>query len=200
MSSRTFEARTNSGVCHFCEQNILRGAEVLYLSCVADAEGNPGRPLSRQQEREYRILVRDRMNARRIGREAPLAPAWLWEQIVHVDCAQTRGYSVPGGRTDARRGTRTVGWNHGARTLAPAALVLAPARPAPAARPAMPGHAPVLALVAVPDVKPAGSETDASVERFRRLDLSGEPEGLAGRLEDAGVDASVERFKLLDLD
>lgn len=117
MASGQFSARRSAGSCYFCGP-IFAGDMVYYMTAYSRS-GSPERPLSSEELREYKRHVRDRMAGRgRYGRRStgpvPVAPDWLWERLVHVDCASREGYAIPGRTTDARPGTRDVGMSHGA--------------------------------------------------------------------------------------
>jgi hypothetical protein len=46
------------------------------------------------------------------GHRAGWHDVLVWEKMVHADCAQAAGFEVPGRRTTAHRGNRTVGVQH----------------------------------------------------------------------------------------
>lgn len=214
MSSRTFEARTSAGTCYFCGP-IARGALVFYLTAKATGD-SPERPLTPAEEREVRAYGRAVASARRFGRAAPQAPAWLWERMVHVSCASRNGFPTPRGETEARRGTRTVGRAHGVGIIPEVQAVPAPA-PAPVvevpAQPVAAGLAaagvrvqPVANVQAAParrNVRPAAAHnslpSEGGVARFALLDLSTAPR-VGTPADNVQADPGATRFALLDLD
>jgi hypothetical protein len=133
MSSASFTVRTNSGTCYFCRAAFTRGASAFYLTAKALLDA-PERPLTPSEERQAKAHGREVAFARRNNRPLPTAPAWLWERMVHVACANGANFPTPGRETTARRGTRVVGAAHGVSVAVvqvashtAAALVLNPA-------------------------------------------------------------------------
>lgn len=120
MSSRPFNARNTSGTCYFCDQagsadsRIKRGDHVLYLTARA-VNLAPGRPLNRRELSIWRKLGRDRKAARRARLPAPSAPEWLWDRMVHVVCAQSNSFPIPGGEASPQNGMRWVGMGDGSQ-------------------------------------------------------------------------------------
>ena len=121
MSSRPFNARNTSGTCYFCAQDdatdtgINRGDRVLYLTARAVGDA-PGRPLNTRELRLWRTLGRERKAARKARRPVPKGPEWLWDRMVHVACAQTASFPIPGGEASPINGTRWRGYADGAST------------------------------------------------------------------------------------
>ncbi|MCI0560892.1 MAG: hypothetical protein MN733_20600 [Nitrososphaera sp.] len=47
----------------------------------------------------------------------------VWERMVHLICADQAGYSVPGGQTEAHKGSRTIGTAHRVSSVAESPLM-----------------------------------------------------------------------------
>jgi hypothetical protein len=103
-----------------------------------------------EDERDIRAAWgRARRRQRAAGRRGRITTglAWAWENMVHVDCGNALGWGSVEGATNARRGTRTRGWNnrHQGEVAVPAVEAAAVTPAAPAATPA-----PAVATVETP--------------------------------------------------
>lgn len=127
MSSRVFNARTASGACYFCRLAFRVGDPAFYMTAFASGEA-PERPLTPAELATWRSLGRTRRAARtRRERQAIVSPAWLWDRMVHPDCAGAAGFPVPGAETTAQRGTRVIGHVHGTTAVGASESTPAPA-------------------------------------------------------------------------
>ena len=113
-SSRAFTVRRDSGTCDLCEAGFAKGNRAFYMTARINDDGAL-RNLTREEKEEVKKEVKKAFRrSRRAGRKGRgnLNLSWLWERMVHVECASGHGFEVPTGETRARRGTRTTGWNH----------------------------------------------------------------------------------------
>jgi hypothetical protein len=124
----SFFTRNSAGTCGLCEVPFERGEEAFYLTALRNEEDGlrTGRQLPRgassvrKRPAECSCTLgprgkppqRHRENCELAGRyfrwDYQTLPG-VWEHMVHLPCAISAGYQVPGGSVEAVPGTRTVG-------------------------------------------------------------------------------------------